>query len=204
MARALSRALTILGRLYRPEGGQAAITNVDMDTPLQFVHDVSREAELSSVLTGNLYGSLWALAESRTHAGAGSLQGTELDPYASLQQDWGIQPITDWWIWLMGVQTYATAAGVFDQGTVSISYTNDYPGINGSNYLLVANHTDAIQSNTAVFLGYATNPVPCQLPVLIPAGGGINYRSTALAAGDMAAVYFLWAGLVGVYPPGMA
>lgn len=206
MTQTLSRGLAILGRLYRPIGGQVALSQVDMGTPIQIVHDASREVELLSYQTGRTDGGFFWITERDQHAGVGAL-GSQWNPWEYLVGEWSVPQERS--LWLMDAHVAYNVSGVL----VSAALTIGAPlkGFNSYMPRGIVQFWDgpgyqATDPQTAAFSFFGSpqisNPYPIQ--ILGEAESGIlATRSEVTAAADVIFSALMWVGPPGITPPGM-
>lgn len=201
MASFWSQALQLIGDLYRPNGGARFPDQIDLSSPINVVHDVSREIELGTIRTDPKTAGYFSVTKTHVHAGA-DVAVSDIDPYDSLLPTWGIPG--ERWIWLAWYGYTATAAQIADAELVVGVPTLGEATKAGD--ILVGRGDDSITinpfSNTETI---ACQTIPknagAQLPFPVFEGGGLGYRSSSLAACSITLSALLWVGPVGVYPP---
>lgn len=223
--------LGVLERIYQFVGGKGPKSELELDLPLQLVHDVSRQSEL-----GAAYGpQAGYYLDENQHAHAAAVQQSDFyDPYLRLQNGsilfpFNTQTSQNFDIWLIALQTwtpYADRATVvdwsvalaFDASTIStgVMPVSTYPVA----FTIAYNESDAAGANdyeTASFDGtrnYAAPlrpdpegpPMPTFLhrPIFIPHGARLTFVSHMTATNEVINfIMMFWAGPRGITPPGV-
>lgn len=209
MAKFTRSILRILNRLYRfGSGGPQGTDTLDLTSPIQLVHDVSREAELGS--GKDLEGGYFFIPYSVTHAGAGSVN-EEITPATAL----GNVAETageDLDVWILEVLTHDNL-NVISLLTVDLIFPSTFPGLTpGAGYTPVL--PIYIQSGTTevcapgaggyLYAGVGTAAVRSALPVRYPSvGATIGIRSTVTGATAFDLFLLCWVAPKGTTPPGV-
>jgi len=207
MAKILARALVALDKFYDFDATKRFIQEFDLTSPIQAVHDVSREVELASA-PGTLFG-FSSLTFVNTHAVAAGAIRSNLDPYdpailATLQ----VQE-SDVWAFLMNFSARVEAGLTVTIGTFAI----EQAAITGS----ITSHTiltHEYDSQTGIAVNDAADLTaliktdsPAQnipFPMLVTPGATLTFSTFAsgaiAACRGQATMYFCPRGS---YPPGI-
>lgn len=218
MADFRARILGVLDGIYRFTAAKTYTDKLDLNAPIQLVHDVSREAELGS--GKGLWGGYATLVYwGVNHPGAGQLRYV-IDPYVTLLQSaTPLDPVQTFLadqldMWLISFQVHTdtvnepatrfTFTYVFDdvnpttgeaypvaffEGSGGTTIVTDFPGT-GSEYLLrPETNSDHLQC--------------VKLPFLFPHTGRVAISSQAGAACNVFVHALVWVGSRGTAPPGM-
>lgn len=191
MAQFLNRPLKVLDRIYRFVGQVTATDKLDLASPVQLVHDVSREADSFSGFMGDPNGNGFFTVESQvTAAGAGNNYGyLTLSPNAIAPGTFP-QPIdteqTDVFLWGFG---FNTTAGIDD---VQIWYGWSAANLPGGSHVywepLASWDQFKLVENTlyaGIKSGLTFGLQNFHLPRLFPWGGQIVMNATFTGAGDL-------------------
>jgi len=197
--------LKALDRLYRFPGG-SDIRSFETDSAIQPVHDVSREAELASGLSGEF--GYYIQSVEMAHAGAGSLFGT-IDPWA--QADVRARERASVAVWVVSMFGTADVVARFVTGLAALSYPllpDTFPLAAAVSDMLLYQWDSASDASRSGGIGMltdvATSAQRAQMPIYVPDGGIIQVSSEAqTGAVDIAISGLFWAGAFGVTPPGM-
>lgn len=215
MALIKNRPLGVLDRIYNFVGAQTP-TEADVDVPVQFVHDLSREAEIGSAF-GRFRGYAVFIA-TNTHAGAGVIRSA-WDPYARIVAgsiDPNYSPTElDMDVWLLGFQT--TVQTPANLTTLSIGWsplgaippsTTDavFPLLYSTEFNRPFSQGNAL-GDLYLAAQEGTDPsanVPGFLPrpLYMPHGSTFTLRSNAGGATNVQASFLVWVGRVGTAPYG--
>jgi len=222
MADFRARALGVLDRIYKFTAAKSFTTQLDLNAPIQLVHDVSRESELGSgegIDRGYAVMASWGV----NHAGA-STQRYVIDPYFSIIN--GATPLDpnititaeqiDAWLISFAVVTSAAPqpATRFDFGYV---LNGDLPPYSSESSPVVFFHGLAGAANVTYLPNYAgtgsvyvlgedltvVQPPKATLPFRFPHKGRVGIVSVSTGACDVFVHALLWIGAKGTAPPGM-
>jgi hypothetical protein len=214
MADFRGRVLEILDRIYHFTGTVASTSRLDLNAPIQLVHDVSREAEL-----GSAYGRHEGFAivgAQVTHVGA-STAYTAVDPYATVIAwggfDPGAQPTReDIGLWLMDV-----SVAVLNGALTSLATSLDYPEMlpqTGTDNVFPLNYEtfDTIPFCNYAGVGDRIVMLPSlagtvgtnypNFPRYLPYGTRIAFRTVTSGAEVIETRSLVWMGQKGTSPPG--
>ena len=205
MADFLNRPLSVVSRLFQFRGAATIRSSFDVGTPIQPVHDVSREAELGT--RGQAQNGYLELGQTITHVGVGTLFFTS-DVYALFDSifefsDFASQSNRKDRLWLLGL--FATTEDVADFASAASGILYQDP----TREYLLARWDTAVNGFTAVgnapLIGTdLINPKP-SFPIFFPPGSLWDSTSVADNVGTTVTRIFSrwWAGPQGVTPPGM-
>ena len=203
MAKFRKRALELLGALYDFDSPLRGLDGFSLESPIQPVHDVSREAELG-------LGGIWVAAAKQQHVGAGAL-----DDQISIDAGSGTSPWTNGFefdpseqdAWILGCFGYVSDATDFANARISIAFPTQfigpYDGTVGSGLRRLYAYGSEVKTDSIRW-----NPEPTSMPYPLALRGNVGdiiLRSDSGGATAFDAVLgvMLWAGPRGVYPPGM-
>lgn len=205
-----SRALTVLDRVYNFVGGKTLGRDFDTETPIQPVHDVSREAEIGAGLYWNWS---WLIAVAGTTRFASTIYD-QFTWYSNLSD-----AEVETWIVDVIVNINQNPAN-FTSGVLALYYPpfGEFPGSQGSNLepakMVYRNGTPTVHTITNRAATGVNYFIPneldvterLELPYLIHRGSGL--AGTFIlggAGGDSCTVnVVMWTGPRGSRPPGVA
>jgi len=205
----LARALVVLDRLYNFPGGTRGLTEFDLASPIQPVHDLSREVELGSrgAVDGG-YLRIGVTLENAT-AGAATIEATQnfYDLFDSITQFSEFRT-RDHRLWL--VEVYGTVDAVNSGNWTNVRCGRRIdPG--GTNRMKQIFQADTLLNSPESGGGIPVGNVDASdrltplmfVPDLIQPG--TLYKSAATSIDDsIARINFtLWAGPIGTTPPGL-
>lgn len=212
MARILSRVLRIVDRLYKFEGGDpSAPSEADTSGALQFVHDVSREAELGG--GAGPYEGFWVVAAIQAHSAAGTIVDTVDLPAitSSALGAYRFDPLLDW-AWLYDWWGNVSDPTDFNSARVGIGVTTSQVGIHdgtalGATPRLIRTATSTIGGH----LVYSTTFPPLATPQPILSSGVAGDLGTLVftSVSDGVVIFscrhnaLIWIGRRGCMPPGL-
>lgn len=213
MAEFSGKPLGILDRIYRFVGSLRGVNTMELGTPIQLVHDVSRQAELGVQVTPD--DGYFALQWQAVHAAANT-QTTNVDAYSSAALTvGGIQTNLDFIFWILGFGAHRTTVNAH-VSTVALNYPSNWPGTAypaTATSRLVGFHNGAGQliytAGGAVLTGWTnlanvTPPQEIPYPVRVPRGSSIGFHSVSAGINTVTHTLYCWAGPRGAGPPGMA
>ena len=218
MPRILQRVLKILDQIYEFPGGEpSAPQEADTVLPLQFIHDVGREAELASQFE---FRGFWLGQVAQAHVAAGSIQENlsldnpsggvlngftfdDVRQWAWLYDAWGeVDDNTDFTDALLAVNAVANKEIGFGDGTAITA------GGLGVQHLV--KYWDATLEVTGEYYLVDSDTVTPRVnwPVRIPTSAGSGHliiRSTSGGVNAFTASFsmLVWVGPRGVMPPGL-
>lgn len=215
MSRFRTSALRVLERLYGFVAGQP-LGEVELDLPIQLVHNVSREIEVSSGYGITPSGGYWLIGPTHTHAAADS-QRSVTNPYTVVRANAAINATLppsnlDIDIWYMGWSGMFETGGLITAANSGIWFP-PIPGQTAAFPMLVwaaagayamtdLAGTGNAQVNSAAAAGYRPNgPL---LPTPLPVGSLLGHLSTSSAATTVVIADLCWLGPKGCLPPGVA
>jgi hypothetical protein len=204
-----SRALRLLGNLYRFVGGENLGRNFDTDAHIQPVHDVSREAE-----RWNGFYWLWA---HLTQTNGNSRFGADVESQLTWWTE--IKPLSevDTWILWTGGRTDTGASWSGGRAVLWYPPAGEFQGSQGSDLeparVIWYNSADLTIPNRAATGTVATLPNELvaaagydhmtTLPVYVPHGSKIVCDLNSSALIWMVFYALMWSGPKGTSPPGM-
>lgn len=199
----LARPLQVLDRLYRFLEGQSPQL-VELDLPVQVVHDVSRQAELGAPVMG-----FFIAGQDCVHVGAGVVEEI-FNPYDEVS--YLFPNVTDLWVWLVSSFGSSTTSAI-DAGsgvTMTIGYVPYGEAIVRRDVLVdvwttaYGIHDQNVAPATHAYgLVRNSNVLTTKLPLPIFPGSTVRCRSVATGALTTRIQGLFWAGPMGVLPPGM-
>lgn len=207
------QALGILDRIYQFTGAVKSTSVLDLQAPVQLVHDTSREAELAG------YGLErgWAVIPvDITHPGAGSETGL-IDLYGTLVAFGAFEPQfredeVDLWIFRIGASLSGTAYGELNLGFAPFNLSPDTTGAHTLFPLWRAqvveifnNYSDAAQRALIVdpadtIVNHDVSLFPLYMP---HSESRITYRGTSTGAITVYLRFLVYVCPRGGTPPGM-
>ena len=212
--------LQVLDRIYRFTGAVKSSSVLDLQAPIQLVHDTSREAELEGygIDRGLSVMATWGV----NHAGA-STERYVIDPYFAVAATYPIDPNIDlkpdeFDLWLLSFAVVSSAATQpatrFDFGYV---INGDLPPYSSQSVPAVFFHGHAGASDVTYISNYAgtgnvyvlgedltvVQPPKASLPFRFPHRGRVGIVSVSTGACDVFVNCLLWVGPRGCTPPGM-
>lgn len=209
MARLLTRSLDLLGRVFRLPSGLQSLGNIDLDAPIQPVLDISRWGERGAIETSRLTGGFFHVGQDNTHPAADT-QSNTVNPYASLNDSWGIDG--ERWVWLMYAAVQSTTAAGFTAAYLTANLPVIPTAMIGRDFMLGAWQgavsVSAVSSTLAgAGVGAAGFTHPDQMvpnrPFPLFPGSTMTFRSLSSAALTVRLSAICWVGPTGVYPPGL-
>lgn len=206
-----TRALRLLDQLYEfGAGAPSAPTDADVTAPLQFIHDVSRTAELGKSVVDPRTLGYFQIGQDNVHAGAGAL-AADVPVYPTLDALFGPDAAQRLWAWLIfaGLQVEGTATLVTSSLALKVQPIGNALALR--DFLIARwNVVQAMDVGGAwgfgAYHGAAATPGPIMqlpLPLWVPAGASFGFYSDASMAGTIRFSSICWAGPIGVFPPGM-
>ena len=201
-----TEALASLATSYRVEGGQVPVRSVDLDSPVQLVHDVHRLVEIGQ--SQSAYAGFFNVSISNTHTVPGeTVSGSQVTgPTAAFWNTLGLNAASSW-LWLLEATTIIGAALTVTEAMVAIQQFV-FTGAFTTHQRLLWRATAT--TTTAPVSGGSRALIPSldyivQRPVLVSPGATIWWTTTASGAAVNAQVNLqLWAGPKFVLPPGLA
>ncbi len=194
MTRFRNKPLQALDGIYRFIGGQRGSGEVDLDSPVAVVHDVSSQSMVGAG-AGPEYGH-FTVGFTVTHAGGGSLFA-DTDPYAALTALDPRYTVQNARIWILASNIAEIVADI----SMATNWLR-YP-VNTAAFPSIVNLPvcSGVQFNTfGDILFQRTTPIA--FPLMVPVGGLLAVGSTGAAAADESEHSFVcWAGPIGAYPP---
>jgi len=205
------RPLGILDALYRFVGGQTGPMEFAEDAPIQPVHNLARQAELSGF---GIRQGFWIIKTSQVHAGAGEIEdvidvyepGTVLNGWTSpLPND-----IRAWFIdgfaWTDAASAGFVAAEILCQSQANLVGPVDASG--PFNQFIPCWRADTAsgitgQSHIQLFRAGAPGRLVAE-PFRIEPTADMFFQSEASAAMTVNICARVWAGTVGATPPGLS
>jgi hypothetical protein len=210
VARIFARALKLLDRLYEfPGDAQSAPLEFSTESPVQPVHDVSREVELGAIVTNPGAAGIFSLDQDNVHAGGDNIQSF-IDPYGTLDATWG--KVGARWIWMLryGATCTLASGGAGSSARLSLGV------LALGNALVLRDYLIALWGSSTAQLIKASGSLPAAmtlvgtqsgmpLPIPLPPNCQLGWYTdaTAAAPGTMRISMLCWIGPYGVYPPGM-
>ena len=205
MALIKNRPLGVLDRLYNLVGKQTP-TQVEVDTPVQLVHDLSREAELSGL--GRQLGYASQVMIANTHGAANTQYGV-IDVYdqvlSGFDPNIGADHASLISVWLIWWSVYYTAN--FTRAAVALSIpANSLPPATAETIYPLgygstgATYGTAASGNDNIMLG--DNRLWCRYPFFIPQGADMTLRSESSGAATIGLRGLFWIGVRGATCPG--
>ncbi len=205
MAQIVKRALGVIDRLYGFVGGigDDGLRSARTEAPIDFVHDVSRQAEI-----GN--GKFWLAQDVQAHVAAGSIStGLELQNPAEAEHGYSFDP----------AQEDAWAMAVWGFVSVVTDYLNNKVHIVTDRNIIGPADVSAAPANQLIanFDGVVgTDPVNVLTPAMQPTRPQLISASNSSAAGlvffsesggvtafSITVDVLIWVGAKGSSPPGM-
>lgn len=201
MARIYSGAITLLRHLYSLAAGVSLPQEVDTDSPIQFVHDVSREAELS-------FGRYIIRTVAQAHGGAGDIR-TSVDLSDDLTVTEVERQVDAYFLRASPKATTPNNIARWGVGMVITSAVQ--PGMLAAEFLLATGSVNVqveLTGGGPSELGYNSNsmvpPFPNPFPIfLAPESCVITVFSQATGAAQMDCDLLFWVGPRGTLPPGL-
>jgi len=207
------RVFGALNRLYAFAGGRTAPDSVELTSPVQLVHDVSREVELDAgfVFTNGYwtYQYSWEEGVSSDRVPRNIyydfVNRTDINIGQELTED-------DISVWLIDMIVRSQDSASLQYFNVSVNYDDGSHGIVHHQYQIIQpvfewvtggatgdySRFDYQQDLTVLHNGLTRVPFP------MPLFNGARLISTAQGAGDeVCFTALLWAGMKGTTPPGM-
>lgn len=203
-----TRALEILGRVYRFGEAKVSPEQIDLSAPIQPVHDVSRAVEVGSAFGTLIAPGLALIEDVHVHAMAGSLNQA-IAPHATLAAltNLGLPSSP------LEIDAYLIDAWAHcdtDAATTFFTSAMFYPQLPGMNAvtaprLIVTGTTmtdisNAVASGTEEASGFSN--VVLGFPRFVPTNTVLASRSTVGAAAQVFFSYLFFFGPRGVRPPG--
>jgi len=211
MAEFRARVLGVLDRIYKFTAAKAYTNKMDLSSPIQLVHDVSREAEVSGL--GNEIGHV-VIPVDITHAGSGSETGL-IDLYGTLRGGW-YEDLNEEqiqiWLLRIGASLSGTAYTELNIGfapdNLPITTTSGhtlFPLWRAQAVEIFTNYGGAAQRALVVDpTDTLIAPDSGNLPLLIPHQEcRLTYRGTSTGAINVYLRFYCWVGPRGTTPPGM-
>lgn len=218
MALFRSRVLQRLDRIYNFISDKHSTERVDLTSPVQLVHDVSRMAETGSGLPMDQDG-FWLTGAIQAHGIAGAGQGTvSIVPTTVL----GALDPSDFWTWCVDVEVNC-AANEGDLDSILVALVSDNAGnttfrFNNTVYswyrpIFYYNSTDGhnhlmeAHSGGGVDLQVHIPIYKPDTPIFIPGDAELTYAfdtGGALSAPGLIVRALMWTGPKGAIPPRFA
>jgi len=214
MAEFRNRVLSILDRIYSFTAAKTYTDKLDLNSPMQLVHDVSREAELGS--SWGRFGGYAIANGATTHAGAGT-EYWVLDAYYPFWNGGVLDPIVnpgenEMDVWVLGIQLQTTAA----PNEVTVGWmTQSIPpaaagGLNTFVWFRATSTTTYATNwggtgNVLILCNEGTDQEPAHnpFPFRMPHGSRFWMRTNTGAAATITLSILAWVGRPGTAPPGM-
>jgi len=211
MADFRARVLGVLDRIYKFTSSKTYTSKLDLNSPIQLVHDVSREAELGGDL--GRFGGWVLMGSTYAHVGA-STENAVFEPYANMVIAGNLTPypITEDEIdiWLFDLAVRFDAENL-TQCTAAIAYPAMEPRAVTAEFPLFYTTQDNFfftdyAGSADVRLGVDSNTqrvyAQTNYPRYIPHGARISLRSISTGAMGIDWFFFGWVGKAGTQPPG--
>jgi len=212
-----NRCLGVLDNVYGFLSARKSADSVQLQQPIQLVHDVSREAEVGSAF--GLHRGLAIVELTVTHGGA-TTELARLDIHNEILNsssgpdpiDLQIQAFRDFDVWLIDY-TAANSAAVVTTAYVALNYPaiNPEAAVTYTVYPLAlldsdahgwSNYTATGLQRVLVMANQLVYPrIP--RPIYIPPGTYFTSRSTTTGAASIEYRLLVWVGRQGTMPPGV-
>jgi len=205
MATFRNRPLPVLDRIYGFLSGRTSPPEIQTESPLTLVHDVSREAELGAAYGRNLgYGvqnmtqayNSFAVEEQQQDAYSWLLSGfdPQLDPYEN-----------DVSIWIVDCHATSTVPADMDAAVLAIgNYGTLTPSTIETYRVLSVWDTDYATGSNYTATGNVYNHVPeweAQWPILVHRGERLLLGVDGGGSGSLVVYIYYWVGRKGTTPP---
>jgi len=211
MASFRKRVLQALNRIYSPDEG-ASPRQIQTDTEIQIVHDVSRQSEIGASL--GKWSGFFVNQLDLTHAAADTQRGF-LDPYARVINGNILEstppPVEEWWIWHINTMAWTSASNltslsiavVYDNGLMAYS-PNDvfFPVFYSSALYSFANYAASGGTTVITMVGANNDARLIREPLLMPYGARHTFQSVSSGAMTVHCQVLCWVGMKGTLPPG--
>jgi len=222
VARFANRPLAVLQNIYDFVGDFLSLSDVAIETPIQWVHDVSRESELGAASENGGLGGFWVATVAQAHVALGSIVdgiGLYTTPgTTAFQGTYRVE--NDDWVWLISSWGVTTDASVFGTAIVNVFAGALLPlnGItDGGGGLVPQGRVAAFwdEANALPLMQGATRRVLLRTdgssnehaPILIPrrratTATDLEIASAATDAITVTISCLIWKGKIGTFPPG--
>lgn len=198
--------LRILDRIYNFVGGNTGTRAFNLEGAIQPVHDLSREAEVGSGYSQAL--GYFYTGVNEVHAGAATAY-QDLDPFE--QATFQGRERSETGIWICGAHMTASTA-IATVGIVTVKLPTITGAFSGQIFPLFMFLPNSINTGSGGNVEYQITSAgrisysgavlqPHTLPLFIPNGTTMEFRTTASAAGTIRLMALCWAGPLGVRPP---
>lgn len=207
-----NRVLTALDNVYGFLTEKRSVSSLQLEQPIQLVHDVSREAELGGGVGEQ--GGFFIIQENFAFAGA-AVDRNAYDVHALIEAEFGVRDRSAYLLDFSGEIGGNTAQFTF-LSAAHYPPVASYPGNDYSSPQLVAYHESVVLvcDTTGAGSDTVTFPDPANIvagysrfPVYLAPGAILTVYVSAGGAGgatNVRTTFLLWVGPKGVYPPGWA
>jgi len=214
VARFNKRPLRLLDQIYDFIGGQRDLSDFALESAIQPVHDLGRQAERAGF---GLRDGYWMAQATQAHVAAGVVEDA-VDIYAPIQANNGwpnpIQDVDDLRVWAISASAIVTDGETpeFLQTQITLSMPAGMVGPSDINtpavidLLLWWGDTIAIVGVNSPVISSTGPTDQGVMPVRIEPGAFVSFGSEQTGAGSLTVsqTMLLWVGCAGCSPPGLS
>lgn len=196
----VKKVLQVLDNIYEFVGTETALGEFELGGPIQPVHDLSRESELGSGLSGQL--GYYMQGSNSAHTAAQTIF-TTVDPYD--QADAHSIPRQKVGVWMIEAVAFTDLASTIDRIELGMRYEVIPDAFAGTPIAIRqwSGNTGVTQSGGR-FPAVVGAELAFSLPLFVPDGSTIEIATTSLITGELSCFQLYWAGAHGATPPGMS